>query len=274
MRLPVACFHRAERGAAVSAAGGGAGMPCVHWLGGWGLAQQDMLAIAQELLPQARHRVWTPGAASLNALCSQLETDSGIACGESASGAFGGREPVNGDSASGGGTVILAGYSTGAFLLLRELHRLMPLLVRGLPLLLFAPFVDFRAESDLGGRVVTTRLKLLLRRLRVAPLAAVADFYHQSNIALPAPQALPYASADLIWGIEQLAQTAVSAENLATLRNAAGLDIRAWVGAADALLDAQKIASLFAAGVCRIEQNASHDFGSLLKAAIAEGGLW
>lgn len=222
-----------------------------------------MLAIAQQGMPQAEHRVFAPTQTAFKNLCAEFapaqeSATAGIAA-----------EPRSNAPAP-----ILAGYSTGAFLLLRELEQRAPLFTHRPRLLLFAPFVDFRAEAGLGGRVVTTRLKLLLRRLRSDPLAALADFYHQSEIRLDPPAALPYAQADLVWGIEQLAQTSVCATVLGRLRrNETGLPITAWVGGSDALLDAQQTTALFAPGQCRIAQGASHDLASLLAAATAEGAL-
>lgn len=233
--------------------------PRVGWLGGWGVAPEAMLAIVQRLLPAAEHRVFAPTQAGLAQLQTLAQT-----------------QPQEMD--------FLGGYSTGAFLLLRE----APHWKHCPPLRLFAPFLDFRAEAGLGGRVVTTRLKLLLRRLRVAPLEAVVDFYLQSGIALTVPQALPYAAEDLLWGIEQLAQTSVSGATVAALAAAAqaqgggdvavqeaspleGIACRCWVGAADALLDGARIAPLLPD--CCLLPGVTHDFESLLCAALNGGGV-
>lgn len=236
----------------------------ICWLGGWALAESDMLATIQQLLPQASHRVLEPTESSLELLHRELTNGAQHTT----------QTTAQRTTLASAQPQIIAGYSTGAFLLLREIERFAPLLAPNSRILLFAPFVDFRAESGLGGRIVATRLKLLLRRLRSDPLAAIADFYTQSGIALSPPATLPYALPDLLWGIEQLAQTVVPPQALAQLRNGEPpLSISAWIGASDALLDAQTIATHFAPGVCRITDNASHDLASMLAVADTDGGL-
>lgn len=257
----------------------------ICWLGGWGIAEADMLAIVQRLLPEAEHRVLPPTAASLAHLHQQLRgtvpasaAEKSDATAVAVSAAISGTDSAILPIAKSGADVssvteIIAGYSTGAFLLLRDFADCFSATARRTPLRLFAPFADFRAEGALGGRVVTTRLKLLLRRLRSVPLAAVADFYQQSNIALPPPTALPYAQADLIWGIEQLAETSWSQSTLTFVRDNRIADLRAWVGEGDALLEAGKIATLFPGETCQVVSNATHDLGSLLCVAVGEGGF-
>lgn len=283
--------------------------PLIYWLGGWGISEQAMHAILCAEVPAADHRVLAPTQKNLAALLSVItrryNQTRGQHSGEdhsqhyTANGITTNAEDAHRSSDSDGDSCrssdddvapdIIAGYSTGAFLLLRELGKenasgtaaQEAATASPLPLLLFAPFVDFRAESGLGGRVVSTRLKLLLRRLRTAPLQAVSDFYQQAQIALPAPQQLPYAEADLIWGIEQLADSAVSTEALEHLRaagniagdTATGHSLNAWIGAQDTLLEANTVASAFAHGRCHVCASASHDLTTLLRAARNSGGL-
>lgn len=217
--------------------------PQMHWLGGWAVSESTMAEIAHRHLPQFEHYIYAPTQDGLEALRTAVcAPDSRVS--------------------------LLGGYSTGAFLLLRE----MPAWGVRPPLRLFAPFVDFREESGLGGRVAVARVKLLLRRLRTAPLTAVADFYTQSVLSLPAPQELPYAADALTWGIEQLAQTQVELDALEAFLDAnAPLALRAWVGADDALLDATRIAELLPH--CKVLGGAGHDFDALLAACVVSGGI-
>lgn len=255
----------------------------ICWLGGWGIAEADMLASVQRLLPEAKHRVLLPTAASLSLLREQLRSTAAIASASAATtGAGKTLSTITETEVKGGAAIhanapaateIIAGYSTGAFLLLREFADYFLQANAAQPLRLFAPFADFRAESALGGRVVLTRLKLLLRRLRTAPLAAIADFYQQSGIALPPPATLPYPQAELIWGIEQLAETALSEKTIKLIKNTKNTDFKVWIGAGDPLLDACQIASLFASGSCQIAADAAHDLHPLLHAALCDGGF-
>ena len=75
----------------------------------------------------------------------------------------------------------LAGYSLGAFLILKDQNMRA---VFGNPLTLFAPFLDFKREAKIGGRIATSRLKLLHRQLRCRPLEALGNFYSAAGLGL------------------------------------------------------------------------------------------
>lgn len=128
---------------------------------------------------------------------------------------------------------VYCGHSLGALLLL----GIADALPRSARLLLWAPFSDFRMESDRGGRVSATQLKLLIRMLERNAQAAVNDFYERSGLAQHCEGALPYAPEDLVWGIRQLLETSVNPAAFTRVD-------KALIGSEDALLDADKISRL------------------------------
>jgi len=144
----------------------------------------------------------------------------------------------------------ILGYSTGAFLLLRE-ERLLKMARRAM---LFAPFVDFRSESGLGGKTRRVQLEILIRRLRKDPLQAVSDFYSRASLSFSNPATLPYSQEGLLWGIEQLKEERG--------REGCLLEIPACIGETDALLDSDRIASL--GGEIETFSGVGHDLAGLL----------
>jgi len=145
----------------------------------------------------------------------------------------------------------LCGYSTGAFFLLKE----RTLLGEARNAALFAPFVDFRAESSLGGKTRRGQLEVLIRRLRGDPLAAARDFYRRAGLSNAGLETLPYSASDLIWGIEQLRDQSASADSLR--------GVSARIGDKDTLLDAEAIAAL--GGRVEVVANAGHELEGLLR---------
>ena len=120
-----------------------------------------------------------------------------------------------------------AGYSLGANLLLRAGlgHRA----------LLLAPFVDFKKEAGLGGRVSLSQLHYVQRWLLRDPLAALNDFFERAALAYRATE-LPYAKEDLLWGLEQL---------MANTDAGIARGCTAVLGLEDPLLDAEALAGFF-----------------------------
>ncbi len=95
----------------------------------------------------------------------------------------------------------VAGYSFGAFLLLGQSRFLNE---AGKPVRLYAPFLDFKAESGLGSKISLTQLKYLKRWLNRKPLEAIADFYKQAEIEITPLNGLPYPLNELDWGVDRM----------------------------------------------------------------------
>ncbi len=123
----------------------------------------------------------------------------------------------------------LLGYSLGAFLILLQTD----VFPRMCPRILFAPFLDFKKESETGSRVATSQLKILLRTLKSDPLRAINDFYKRAGLDIQEQQTLPYALEDLTWGIETLLSESVTPEAFEGMRG--------FIGRHDPLLDAATI---------------------------------
>ena len=121
----------------------------------------------------------------------------------------------------------LAGYSLGANLLLR--------MGLGYQALLLAPFMDFKKEAGLGGRVSLTQLRYLQRWLRRNPLDALNDFFERAALAYRATE-LPYAKEDLLWGLEQL---------MADTDAGIARGCTAMLGLEDPLLDTEALSGFF-----------------------------
>ncbi|MEM8550569.1 MAG: alpha/beta fold hydrolase [Verrucomicrobiota bacterium] len=171
-------------------------MKCL-WFGGWGLPREYTLGFARGVFPQGEHEVVLPTASCIK----RTKTE-------------------NAD--------VLIGHSLGALLLLSCCQCWL----QTQRVLLVAPIADFRAEAHRGGRVPRAKLRALIQWLRREPLAAVADFYRQAGLRLSAPESLPYAASELIWGIEQLASLEVQARHEVEA---------AWIGERDPLLDAESL---------------------------------
>lgn len=90
------------------------------WLGGWGLSPEAQRDAAQARWPEVEHTVFAPSPGGLAALRETLLAD---------------------------GADRLLGYSLGSLLLLRE-----PELLSCAPTWLFAPILDFKAETGRGQR--------------------------------------------------------------------------------------------------------------------------
>ena len=110
---------------------------------------------------------------------------------------------------------LVVGYSLGSLLLLhaaatpgkRGEHG--SLLTGQVAML--APIFAFSREAGLGGRVSRAELRLLARRLRIAPDEALAGFYARAGLRSPPGPASEFSAAALAWGLEQLEQVAVPA---------------------------------------------------------------
>ena len=167
------------------------------WIGGWGLPPTYTETLARRYFPKIEHCCLAPTS--------------------------------NWSKALGKGTFShIIGYSLGAFLVLlqEEVHRTED----DPSVILFAPFIDFKREAEVGGRIAAARLNILHRHLIRRPLAALSDFYAAAGLGLPSPKELPYPLEDLLWGIEILLQKTVAPETIAPTLS--------FIGDRDPLLDA------------------------------------
>ncbi|MDL5052988.1 hypothetical protein QQ056_05395 [Oscillatoria laete-virens NRMC-F 0139] len=105
----------------------------------------------------------------------------------------------------------ICGYSFGAFLILKDWASLP---VSKKPVTLYAPFLDFKAESGLGSKIKLTQLKFLRRWLSRSPLEGMNDFYLQAGLSLPPAQELPYDLNDLLWGVDEMIHQRVTIPNI------------------------------------------------------------
>jgi len=172
----------------------------ILWIGGWAIPPSFVLARAKKHFSELKHEVLPP---TKNA---QAEEDFDW----------------------------VVGHSLGAFLLLRWPERFPA--KRGTVLL--APFLGFLRETELGGHVSRTQLKVTVGYLRKDPLAAVNDFFGRADLGLFA-DALPYPVEDLAWGLEVLQSETVSEADVANLNH------RVILGDRDPLLEVSRIAEAF-----------------------------
>lgn len=144
------------------------------WIGGWGLPTDWLREQAEQVLPFATHTVLAPGPTALNGIdWSRVDR--------------------------------VAGYSFGAFLLLEHANKIPR------PALLLAPFFAYPAEAGFGGKIRRAQLRFLLRWLKEEPAAALGDFYRRAELDLKPPRDVPYARAELEWGLRHLSKEAAPA---------------------------------------------------------------
>ncbi len=130
----------------------------------------------------------------------------------------------------------IVGYSLGAHLLLSAGS------ISSAQIALLAPFLGFPAEAGQGGRVAAAQVKYLARWLQRDRPAALADFYHRANLPISAAPgaadaAGAIATADLLWGLELLAQTTPAPRQLL-------VDVTNWpafCGSNDPLIDGMNL---------------------------------
>ena len=204
----------------------------VTWIGGWGVAPESLRPMAEKYFAKSQHTFVPPTADCIRQV---LECGGPPPLSE---------PPVASEKCQRAGALqdadadILIAWSLGA-------HRVIESASRGVVfpgmVLLFAPFVAFPSESQLGGKCSITQVRALRRWVPREPLAALADFYARVRM-LGAPTELPYGLPDLLEGLDRLSEDASPA-----LREFAARGLpRNWqalIGDDDPLLDG--------AAVCR-----------------------
>lgn len=145
------------------------------------------------------------------------------------------------------------GYSLGAFLLLGY-----PGLAKKFKRTLFlAPFEDFKIESGRGGKVRLGQLAFLRRWLKVDKAAAMVDFKNRAGFLDCTEDVEELFEDDLIWGIDRLINDSLGERAIAAHE--------CWIGAADALLNANQLKRRYPN--INLVPGVGHDIGELLNEA-------
>lgn len=201
------------------------------WLGGWGVAPEVIRTKLAPAFPASEITVLPPTRGNLDALLAS---------------------PAE---------VAIGGWSLGARLILEALVAGNPGVAGRSPITLVAPFLAFPSEAGQGGRASATQVKFLRRRLAKEPGAALADFYQRAGIALPEPTELPYPLADLLAGLDLLADATplpIPAAGELTLPPG----VVSLAGARDPLTDNTRLAELLPG--LRVLPKAGHDLGDFV----------
>lgn len=188
------------------------------WISGWGIPPQNFQAEVEKHWPHDRHTVFAPTARAI-AEMRALQPD------------------------------FIGGYSLGALLVLSEAWA-----EGGPELICLAPILAFDAEAAMGGRTPTRSRVALQEKFRKNPGAAVKLYLRLAGLADQATESLPYAEADLAWGLDQLAVLKARPETIA--------QIRLWAGRNDPLIDPEQLQRH--CPQLRTLEQCDHDFRTLL----------
>ncbi len=140
---------------------------------------------------------------------------------------------------------LFLGYSLGANLILRA--------GLGSQASLLAPFLDFKEEAGLGGRISLTQLRYVRRWLRRDPVGALNDFFDRAGLSIQLSD-LPYSDEDLHWGLDILTADWEAAE--------VG-ESQVVLGKVDPLLNATSVAEFFTDAT--VLEEVGHDLNGLLQ---------
>lgn len=199
----------------------------IFWISGWGIPHAQMLQCLNQKLPQHTHHIHHPVAQTAHLLKMH---------------------PRGFDS--------IAGYSLGALLILIHLEHL-----RDIPTYLFAPFLDLKQESMLGGRIPKTHLKATRKSLIKDPMQTLTSFHtfaqtHPASVF----KALPYPLEDLIWGLDLIISSTIKFNNAP--------NITSFIGENDRLIDSQKLQNKIPG--LNIIKNANHSLESLVESPFVD----
>lgn len=222
----------------------------ITWISGWGVAPESLRPVANTYFPGSEHTFLAP---TTDCIRKVLER--------------GGLPPLSEriqvfEERQGAGVDVTIAWSLGAWRLLEAASRGAKF---GGMVLLLAPFVAFPSESNLGGKCSATQVKFLRRWLQREPLAALADFQQRAGLDAP-PADLPYASADLVEGLDRLMEDASP-----QLRDFASRGLQpnwqALVGDSDPLLEGRAVCEALQG--CTLVRAAGHSIADLLRASQA-----
>lgn len=191
----------------------------IAWIGGWGIAPEELRPLAVAHAPDAEHVLYVPvmGAPELTSGCDAL-----------------------------------VAWSLGAHLALEAASRGVRLPSKTM---LIAPFTSFCREHGACGKVSETQVRYLRRWMESDPAAALADFRSRAGLPPADSPGLPYPSDELLAGLDVLAQPAgVSLVSFARGGLPAGWE--AYVGDRDPLLEASGVCESVLG--CHIVEDAGH----------------
>jgi hypothetical protein len=229
----------------------------VTWIGGWGVAPESLRPLAEKYFAQSQHAFAPPTTECVRQVleCGGPPPLSGPPVASKKRQRSGALQDADAD--------VLIAWSLGAWRVLEAASR--GLQFPGM-VLLFAPFVAFPSELQLGGRASVAQVRFLHRWVQRDPLAALGDFYQRVRM-VDAPKELPYALPDLLEGLDRLAEDASPA-----LREFAGRGLpknwQAFIGDNDALLDGAAVCRSLPG--CVLLRGAGHAIAELLAASQAK----
>jgi hypothetical protein len=223
----------------------------VTWIGGWGVAPESLRPVAEKYFAQSQHTFLAPTAGVIEST-SKVGRVTPCAPGLETpdDGAHGVPRPTQTPD-------LTIAWSFGAWRVIEAASRgvQFPGMV-----LLFAPFVAFPSESQLGGKCSQTQVRFLHRWIQRDPLAALGDFYQRVRM-MDAPTELPYALPELLEGLDRLSEDASPA-----LREFAARGMprnwQAFIGDNDPLLDGAAICRTLPG--CVLLRGAGHAIADLL----------
>ncbi len=143
----------------------------------------------------------------------------------------------------------LFGYSLGAFLLLSRRDSID---FEAQRVTLLAPFEDFKAEANRGGKTKRGQLSYLLKWLDRDAQEAVSDFRRRAN--LTAAMELQVSPEDLKWGIRTLRDESIVPGSLK--------GVESYLGREDPLLDAGSMEKRYPH--IEVMDEVGHELSSLL----------
>ncbi len=195
----------------------------VTWVNGWGLEGDYVLDVVESMYPDYEHSVVYSDSDWERELDRLPEID------------------------------VLIGFSLGAHLLAGR-----PEIVdRCKRAILLAPFEDFKADSDKGGKVRRGQLVYLSRWLDRDPNAAILDFRERAGLNGAIVRKSSISVVELKWGIERLLDGSVDGEFIRRME--------CYVGSEDTLLDSARLKELYPN--INVVEGAGHDLAELLEKA-------
>jgi len=197
----------------------------IGWIGGWGIALDEIRPLAVAHAPDAEHLIFPPvmGAAEHLTNCDRV-----------------------------------IGWSLGAHLLLEAAARGVQLPKQ---VFLIAPFTSFCSEHGKCGKVSETQVHWLKRWVEKEPLAALADFRQRAGLHPTTNKELPYEKEYLLAGLDILTEPAgIALVSFARQGLPAGWE--AYVGANDNLLNPEGVCQAVVG--CQIIEGVGHDLADFL----------
>ena len=190
------------------------------WISGWGFPPSLLAQVAKACWPNHQHTVIAPSPRALPQLRA-LDLD------------------------------VIAGYSLGSLLLLAD--KTEP---DNRPRFAFAPILAFDAEAGLGGKTPTRSREAVQARFERSPSTAIKLYLRLAGLSDLGSDQLPYAEADLQWGLDALGKLRARADTVSRSQ--------LFLGTEDPLVDASVLDSQFPHLISL--PRVSHDFRKLLPA--------